>query len=475
LTRLVPKIWLEKLAAQAQAEARENFWAFRRHMHPEMLWDWWPELVSIVLQHFYDDLVAGKRPKLALMAPPQHGKTTAAEDFIAWAAGRNPDFKIMYASYSNELGTTRNSNLQRMMMSERYRRVFPDTRIGVHDWTCNSELIEFAGRVGSFRNTTVDGQINGLEINLGVIDDPVKGRAEANSKTVRDRVWHWYTDDWSTRFAATSAELIIATRWHIDDLLGRLREKDPNVRRLRFPAIATSDEERRRAGEALFEELKPLEFLLERKRLLSQASWEAEYQQEPIVVGGGIFPIDKLQTLPFWDPREIKKSVRYWNKACTASSDAAFTAGVLMHEMKDGRFVIADVVRGQWSALDRERMIKTTSAADRARLGWGPYEIIVEQEPGSGGKESVEATIRGLAGFPVYADRVTGSKEVRAQPFAAQVQAGNVWLLAGTWQAAFLEELESFPSGKWKDQVDAAAGAFTRLTSKPFYNLAAMA
>ena len=109
--------------------------------------------------------------------------------------------------------------------------------------------------------------------------------------------------------------------------------------------------------------------------------------------------------------------------------------------------------------------------SDSAPIRWR----VRTREPGSGGKESVEATIRALAGFLVYADRVTGSKEVRAQPFAAQVQAGNVWLLAGTWQAAFLDELESFPSGKWKDQVDAAAGAFTRLTSKPFYNLDAMA
>ena len=181
-TRLVPKIWLEKLAAQAQAEARKYFWAFRRYMHPKMLWGWWVEHVSVELQHFYDDLVAGKRPKLALMAPPQHGKTTAAEDFIAWAAGRNPDFKIMYASYSNELGTTRNSNLQRMMMSERYRRVFPHMRIGVPGSTCNNELIEFADHVGSFRNTTVEGQVNGFELNLGVIDDPVKGKGRGEQQ-----------------------------------------------------------------------------------------------------------------------------------------------------------------------------------------------------------------------------------------------------------------------------------------------------
>jgi predicted phage terminase large subunit-like protein len=132
-------------------------------------------------------------------------------------------------------------------------------------------------------------------------------------------------------------------------------------------------------------------------------------------------------------------------------------------------------VRGQWSALEREQQIKQWAQRDREQLKAGTYEIGVEQEPGSGGKESAEATLRMLSGYRVYADKVTGAKEVRAEPFAAQVQGGNVYLLPGEWHYAFLDECESFPNGRFKDQVDAAAGAFTRLTSKPVYNLAAMA
>ena len=97
------------------------------------------------------------------------------------------------------------------------------------------------------------------------------------------------------------------------------------------------------------------------------------------------------------------------------------------------------------------------------------YEVYVEQEPGSGGKESAESTIRMLAGYAVYADRVTGNKVVRAEPFAAQVQGGNVGLVAGEWVTAFLDEAEVFPAGKWKDQIDAAAGAFSKLASSTAY------
>jgi predicted phage terminase large subunit-like protein len=119
------------------------------------------------------------------------------------------------------------------------------------------------------------------------------------------------------------------------------------------------------------------------------------------------------------------------------------------------------MMRGQWSALEREEKIKAWVETDASEFG--SYVVWVEQEPGSGGKESAESTIRMLAGYCVYADKVTGDKVLRAEPFAAQVQGGNVGLVAGEWVAAFLDEAEVFPAGKWKDQVDAAAGAFSKL------------
>jgi len=139
--------------------------------------------------------------------------------------------------------------------------------------------------------------------------------------------------------------------------------------------------------------------------------------------------------------------------------------------LKDNRFVIEDVVRGRWNALEREEKIKAWAERDRANLRPGAYEVGVEQEPGSGGKESAESTIRKLRGFKVYADKVTGSKEVRAEPFAAQVQGSNMFLVAGRYQNDLLDEMQSFPNGKYRDQVDACSGAFNRLISGPAYNL----
>ena len=194
--------------------------------------------VSLELQQFYDEFAAGRRPILVLQAPPQHGKSMAAEDFIAWVAGRNPDLKIIYASFSDDLGVRTNLALQRTIQSSPYQLAFANTRIGESGWQCNNELIEFAGRRGSFRNVTVNGAVNGMELHLGVIDDPVKGRAEANSQLIRDKTWLWFTDDFRSRFARDSALLIIMTRWHVDDLLGRLIDRVHDVEVLRYPAIA---------------------------------------------------------------------------------------------------------------------------------------------------------------------------------------------------------------------------------------------
>ena len=388
-------------------------------------------------------------------------------------AGNNPDKKTIFGSFSDDLGVRTNTELQRIYSTDAFKGIFPGTRISeahtISDrWKRNESLIEYVNRGGSFRNTTVAGQINGQELHLGVIDDPLKGSAEAHSPTIRDKTWEWFADDFMSRFAKDGALLIVMTRWHTDDLLGRFLEKfKREVRVLRYPAIAEHNELHRRKGEALFPEHKPLEFLLERRKLLTEASWESIYQQNPIVVGGGMLPVEKLKVVPHFDRSQITNTVRYIDKAGTESEDAAFTAGARMHLMKNGTYIISHMMRGQWSALEREEKIKAWVETDASEFG--SYEVWVEQEPGSGGKESAESTIRMLAGYAVYADRVTGNKVVRAEPFAAQVQGGNVSLVAGEWVTAFLDEAEVFPAGKWKDQVDAAAGAFSKLAAGTAY------
>ncbi len=186
---------------------------------------------------------------------PTHN-SIVAEDFIAWIAGKHPDKKTIYASYAADLGTYRNANFQRMVRSPQYRMVFPNFEIGKSGWTCNSDQIDYCDHVGSFRNTTVSGTINGFEIYLGVLDDPIKGRAEALSQTISDRTWSWFTDDWLSRFSNDSAQLIIMTWWALNDVIGRYKETVSDLRIVEYPAFADHDDRYRKAGEPLFPALK---------------------------------------------------------------------------------------------------------------------------------------------------------------------------------------------------------------------------
>jgi hypothetical protein len=282
------------------AAGRKDFWTYRTLIDPSIVQGWWQIHAARELQKFYDDLVAGRRPKLVMKAPPQHGKSRMVTDFVTWVAGKQPDWATIYASYSDELGTTANLHLQRTIETPAYQNIFEGrTRLAAArsamEGQRNTSVVEYARHKGSFRVTTVSGQITGHRLDLGVVDDPMKGRAEASSKTIRDKTWAWLVDDFFSRFANHAGLLMIMTRWHVDDPVGRWLEKFPNTQVLSYPAIADKDDwsvraGERKAGEALFPELKPLDFLLERKKLMTAASWESLYQQRPIVVGGGIFP-----------------------------------------------------------------------------------------------------------------------------------------------------------------------------------------
>lgn len=466
---------LELIEQLAALEARESFWAFRQYIRgPTMLRGWWPREVAYELQDFYDDLMAGLAPILIMMAPPQHGKSWAMNDFICWVLGKNPELRQIFASFSERLGVRANMYIQRVLDSDKYKRAFPETKLNSSNvvsisgqYLRNREMLELVDHTGSFRNTTVNGPVTGESLDLGFIDDPIKGRKEANSLKNRDHTWNWLTDDFYSRFSEKAGLLMTLTRWHIDDPAGRLVEEFPQTKVIRYAAIAEKNELgrdgklRRRKGEALFPEVKSIEYLLRRKKIYTASSWASVYQQSPIVQGGELFPVENFTVISMLPPGVKRvKSVRYWDKAGTQDG-GKFSAGVLISELTDGRFLIENVVRGQWSAFNRERMIKQTAINDGTEI-----PVWVEQEPGSGGKESAERTVLMLAGYKAAADRVTGDKETRAEPYAAQVQGGNVLMMSGDWNKAFKEEHEYFPNGPYKDQVDAAGGAFAKLVAK---------
>ena len=194
---------------------------------------------------------------------------------------------------------------------------------------------------------------------------------------------------------------------------------------------------------------------------LGQYGYAGQIGQSPKPPGGGMFKPDTMPLLHHLSSMtNVVRTVRYWDKAGTQDA-GCYTAGVKMSIMRNGSFVVWDVKKGRWGTDLREKIIKATAEADGRDVAVG-----IEQEPGSGGKESAEATVKRLAGFSVTKDRPTGDKIFRADPFSVQVNEGNVIMIRGDWNKEFKQELELFPLGTFKDQVDGSSGAFNMLTGK---------
>lgn len=296
-----------------QLLSRVDFFIFRRYIHGQRLkHGWFVRVLSYELQEFYASYLRGEHPQMIIEVPPQHGKSQATVDFVAWIMGQDADLRTILGSFSDRLGRRANKAIQRMVRTNKYAAVFPETKLGSGKGedrrvSTSDTFFEVVGRLGSFRNTTVGGAITGESLDIGIVDDPIKGRKEANSEIVRDKTWDWFTDDFGTRFQEHSALLVVLTRWHLDDLAGRLIEspEGKNVKRVRYPAIATENEKYRKEGDALFPEFKSKAFLLRQKAKMAEASWTSLYQQDPIIQGGNLFKHD------WWNWWEYLPKLKY--------------------------------------------------------------------------------------------------------------------------------------------------------------------
>jgi len=197
--------------------------------------------------------------------------------------------------------------------------------------------------------------------------------------------------------------------------------------------------------------------LEEAKADLGPRLFAGQYGQSPRPHEGMMFDRSKFQVVDYYPAKTIAR-VRYWDKAGTKDGDGAQTAGVLMSIRRDGAVVVEDCIAKRWNFSDREKVICNTAVADGVET-----KIYYEQEPGSGGKESAEATFKNLAGFYREADRPVGDKVTRAEPWSVEVNNENVYLLKGDWNLGFIGEHEDFPNGKLKDRVDASSGAYAKL------------
>lgn len=411
-----------------------------------------------------DAVERGEIKRLMVFMPPRHGKSElTSKRFPAWFLGRNPTKQIITASYGATLAQGFGRDVRNIVASPEFSALFPE--IGVasdsaarDNWHTNKGGVYTAMGVG--------GGLTGKGAHVALIDDPVKDRQDAESPIIRDAAWDWYRSVLRTRLMPNGAIVLVLTRWHPDDLAGRLLSEMENGTGeawevLSLPAICDSDHDalRRGIGEALWPEVFPVAELNNIEKSVGPREWSALYQQNPTPGEGTLF---KAAMIPVVDaPPSGGKIVRRWDLAATrqiGTRDPDWTVGVKMAEYPDGRYGILNIVRMREGPAEVEATITNTASLD----GKG-VEVVIPQDPGQAGVAQSQYLIRKLSGYRVKAIRETGDKATRAAPFASQVNAGNVFMVRGVWNNTFVEELNQFPAATHDDQVDAAAGAFSAL------------
>ena len=421
--------------------------------------------LDIVEQACLETIATGGRLILSLSV--RHGKSEYTSKWLPpWYLATHPDDSVILAGHEADFAA-RWGRAARDILTEHghlYGVAVSQASSAANRWDLANP------HQGSMLTVGVGGSPIGRGAKLLIVDDPIKSYADAMSPLVRKRVKDWWTGTMVSRIEPGGAVILIMARWHEDDLAGFLLKEQPDEwREVRLPAIADSPDDPlgRDIGEALWPERFPLAEL-ERRRTetslsLGEAVWLAQYQQTPSSPTGGLFPearwlldVDGLDHA--WEPI---RWVRGWDLAATEGG-GDFTAGVLMGRLPDGRTVVTDVQRGQWSAADVRTRIAACAASDP--LG---TRIELPQDPGQAGKDQAQQLVRMLAGYPVNAEPQTGSKEVRATGWAAAQQGSTVMLVdpAGRWHGEFVAEHTGFPRGTHDDQVDAAATAFNALVT----------
>lgn len=405
--------------------------------------------------------------RLVISVPPRHGKSRLCSvEWTSWMMGRRPGVEIVLASYSGDLAKEHSRRARERVRTRHWRTVFPDvTEDAEQSAAANWKL----SNGSSFQAVGVGGSLTGRGADILIIDDPIKDHAEAHSVTQRQRVWDWFMSVAMTRLSPGGIVVIIMTRWHVDDLVGRLLDpkRQEELReaggetevwhQYKLPALAEeTDPLSRKPGEALFPERFPAEDLQSKRRVLGPYIFGAIYQQNPVPAQGNVVDRNAFRIV---DDNAIPRDrtfMRFWDLAASESEVGNYWAGAKGCIGSDGTFYITGI--------------------DRWRKGWGEAKQEIMQHAVN---DRMAVGVEAVGGFKIAFQELRNSlphdvmireygadtdKLTRALPWFALVGNGKVALLRGAWNEDFLAEVHAFPMGAFDDQVDAVSGLYIMLT-----------
>lgn len=442
-----------------------------------LIWNWHLDAICEHLEAITD----GRINRLLANVPPGSSKSLAVSVmWQAWEWGPGALRSMRYlATAFNDGPVKRDTRKCRdLIMSDWYQALWPEVRL-----TRTGEM-SFANSDTGTREGVPFGSLTSQRGDRLIIDDP-HSTETAESPAERLSTTRKFREGATNRLndQEKSAIVVVMQRLHAQDVSGTILELGMEYVHLNLPmefeakrrcrtSIGFVDP-RKHEGDLLDPARFPRATVEKLKRDMGTYAYAGQYQQRPAPREGGMFKRGWFEIVDA-APASVRK-VRRWDFAATdpkerrvKGGDPDWTVGLLLSESA-GIYYVEDVVREQESPAGVEKLLRNTAAQDGKGI-----KIVIPQDPGAAGKSNAAHLIKLLVGWNIRAVLETGSKEVRANPVAAQAEAGNIKLVRGPWNAAFLEELSMFPSGPHDDQADGLSGAFAELATSSSYSLAAV-
>jgi len=396
----------------------------------------------------------GKCKRLMIFMPPRHGKSMLTSEFFpSYWLGHHPDKFIITSTYAQGLADDFGRKVRNLCTTPQHRAFFKGFQLR-QDSTSASRF--HTGKNGAYFAVGAGGPITGRGAHLLLIDDPTKGREDAESATMRQRLKDWYTSVARTRLMPGGAIVVIQTRWHEDDLAGWLLREHAheNWEVLNLPALAEQNDPLGRAeGDALWPDAYPVEELEIIKRSIGSRDWAALYQQRPAPIEGGLV---KVAWFRRYDaaPATPRRIIQSWDTGLKAAEVNDPSVCTTWAETETG-FYLLDAYKARLEYPDLKRSIQ--SLADK----WQPTAILVEDKASG---QSVIQDLRQTTRLSIVPINPTKDKVVRLLAVTAAIESGRVFLPnVAPWLPDYEAELASFPNGAHDDQVDSTSQALTYL------------
>ncbi len=429
---------------------------------PEFNWDWH------YLRHVQNILASirpGERNMIVFELPIRHGKSEMVTKHYPVARLKaDPRTRVGIACHTAELAGKFSRDMRRMAL-----------RIGIElaDRKAERDWETKAG--GGVHATGVGGALAGYGFHHIAIDDPIRNREEAESERYRDKTWEWLNDDVLTRMEPGCSVGICCSRWHEDDVVGRIKESEQadKWQFVYMPALAIeNDLLGRQIGEPLCPDRYDREHLESERLRMGDYSFSGLFQQTPVPRDGALFNVSKIAMMSEADVYDKVWPAEGQCLPCAIGTDLGATVGgdettmvLIAGPCKDGRWYIVNVLHGDWEPAKRndnmDAFVSQYDAKGRKRV-----TVVMPQDPGQAGKDQSRQLAARYPNYRVVITRPTGSKEDRADGFASQVNAGNVCMATAPWSRFAKNQMRSFPVGAHDDIIDAESDAYNELNKR---------